>query len=208
MLLGGREWLMRPPFCVWKDMFYVQTLPQSMLSWRARCLFPNDKICISLSDGVCWHDSRKKKKSHATAETGGWTAWDGRADKQKAPSLFISATFAFSAVALLHAKQGASAAEGGLKKKRKRSSDGESNWPESVSNVCIHGDTRQTGVGTRSVWEGHWQKKKVEREKKKAQAGVINHVSDAFTHSWGNEMRRNEKYLFLSNNSECRKPEG
>lgn len=52
-------------------------------------------------------------------------------------------------------------------KKRKRSSDGESNWPESVSNVCIHGDTRQTGVGTRSVWEGHWQKKKVEREKKK-----------------------------------------
>lgn len=119
MLFRGGESLMRPPFCVWQDMFYVQTLPRSMLSWRARCLFSNDKICISLSDGVSRHDSRKKKKSHATAETGGWTAWDGRADKQKAPSLFISATFAFPAVALLHAKQGASAAEGGLKKKGK-----------------------------------------------------------------------------------------
>lgn len=36
-----------------------------------------------------------------------------KGDREKAPSLFISVTFAFSAAALLHAKQGASAAEGG-----------------------------------------------------------------------------------------------
>lgn len=71
---------------------------------------------------------------------GGWTAWDGRADKQKAPSVFISVTFGCSVIALLHAKQRASAAEGraGKKKEKERNSDGKSNWPESAPNVCIH----------------------------------------------------------------------
>lgn len=30
-------------------------------------------------------ENRRKKRSHATAEKGGWTARDGRADKQKRP---------------------------------------------------------------------------------------------------------------------------
>lgn len=78
----------------------------------------------------------KKKRSHTTAEMGGWTARDGRADKQKAPSVFISVTFGCSAMALLHAKQRASPAGGRAGKKN--SSDGESKWPGSASDVCIH----------------------------------------------------------------------
>lgn len=101
--------------------------------------------------------SRKKKKekktSHATAKMGGQTARDGRADKQKAPSVFISATLGCSVTAFLHAKQSASAAE--ARARIKRSSDGKRKWPESVTNACVHRNTRQTGVGTRLVWEGH-----------------------------------------------------
>lgn len=77
--------------------------------------------------------------------------------RKNASSLFISVTLALSAVALLHAKQGAPAAEERKKGKKKegRQFDGKSNWPECVSNVCIHGHTRQTAVGTRFVEEGH-----------------------------------------------------
>lgn len=62
---------------------------------------------------------KKRERSHTTAEMGGWTAWDGRADKQKAPSVFISVTFGCSMIALLHAKQRASAAEGRAEEKKK-----------------------------------------------------------------------------------------
>lgn len=98
-------------------------------------------------------ESRGSKKIGRAGRRGKAELANKQTKEKKAPSLFISVTFAFSALALLHAKQGASAAEG--EKKGKRRSDGNSNWPESVSNVCIHGHTRQTGVGTRSAEEGH-----------------------------------------------------
>lgn len=122
MLSGDREWLIRPLSWVWKDIFFAKAVSQSVhgrLGWP----FPDDKICMSLSNGVCWHGSRITGVggSHATAEMGGWTARDGRADKQKAPSVFISVTFGCSApIAFLHAKQTASAAEGRAEKKKKK----------------------------------------------------------------------------------------
>lgn len=72
-----------------------------------------DQICMSpvlmVSGGkIPGVRERKKeggKKLHGSAETEGWTAQDGTADKQNAPSVSISVTFGHSAVALLHAKQ-------------------------------------------------------------------------------------------------------
>lgn len=71
MFSGDQEWLIRLLSWVWKDAFYAQTVPQSMhgqLGW----LFSDDEICMSLSNGVCWHGSRrtggrkKRKKKGVT----------------------------------------------------------------------------------------------------------------------------------------------
>lgn len=60
---------------------------------------------------------------------GGRTAWDGTAYKQKAPTVFISVTLGCSLIAVLHAKQRTSAAEGRTERKEwKSSSDGEGKW--------------------------------------------------------------------------------
>lgn len=45
---------------------------------------------------------------------------EGRADKQKAPSVFIIVTLGCLVISLLHAKQSASAAEGGQGEKREK----------------------------------------------------------------------------------------
>lgn len=75
MLSGDREWLIRPVSWVSKDIFYAQTVPQSMhgwLAWLASWLFYAHKICMCLSNGVCWHGSRrtgggkKKKRKEVT----------------------------------------------------------------------------------------------------------------------------------------------
>ena len=110
--------------------------------------------CVDMAPG-----ERGQGGSHTTAGAGGWTARDGGADKQKAPSVFISVTFGRSApITFPHAKQTASAAEGRAgKKKKKKKKNGKNKCPGSVSGVCIHGHTQQTGVGARLwfVWEGH-----------------------------------------------------
>lgn len=54
---------------------------------------------------------------------------------KKAPSVFISVTSGRSAITLLNAKQGASPAKGG---KKKKNCDGENRQPGSASDVCIH----------------------------------------------------------------------
>ena len=195
MLSGDREWLIRPLSWVWKDIFFAKAVSQSVHGRLGR-LFPDDKICMSLSNGVCWHGSRITGVggSHATAEMGGWTAQDGGADKQKAPSVFISVTFGRSApIAFLHAKQTASAAEGQAGKKKKRQ--------KQVSRLrvrCLYSRTHSTeGSGNKVVVrvgralikkkKKNWKKKM----EKTPQTGVINHVSDALTHSWGSEMKGN-----------------
>lgn len=78
---------------------------------------------------------------------GGWTAWDGRADKQKAPSVFISVTFGCSVIALLHAKQRASAAEGRAEKKKKEE---EALMAKASFVQCLYSQTHSTdGSGNR-----------------------------------------------------------
>lgn len=72
MLSGDREWLIRLLSWFWIDIFYVQTVPQSMhgwLGWLAGLLLSDDEICMSLSNGVCWQGSRRtgeKKKEEVT----------------------------------------------------------------------------------------------------------------------------------------------
>lgn len=211
--LRGQEWLIRPLSCVWKDTFYAQTVPQSMqgrlgwagLGWLADWLFSNDKICMSLPNGVWWHDSRrrggkkeKRERSHTTAEMGGWTAWDGRADKPKSTLSFHQCNFW-----LLCDRPPACQAESigswgeGWKKKKKLW------WQKQAAGVCVqclYSKTHSTdGSGNKVRVLRALIKKK--RRRKKPQTGVINHVGDALTHSWGNEMKRNG-YLFSSSNSD------
>lgn len=98
---------------------------QRWLSWLADW-FPITKIYMSSSNGACyWRDCRrrggklkKKKRSQAAAEKGGWAARKAELTNRKAPSVFISVTLGCLVISLLHAKQSASAAEGGQRGKK------------------------------------------------------------------------------------------
>lgn len=111
---------------------------------------------------------------------GGWTAQDGRADKQKAPSVSISVTFGCSAIALLHAKQSASPAEGRAEKDLTARASGQSLCPMSVFTDTF--DRRDWEQGFKALCGEATDKKDGEKKKRK-KTGVINHVSDALTHS-------------------------
>ena len=199
MLSGDREWLIRPLSWVWKDIFFCQgsVTVSAWTAWLAVFRWQNLHVpclmaCVDMAPG-----ERGQGGSHTTAGAGGWTARDGRADKQKAPSVFISVTFGRSApITFPHAKQTASAAEGraGKKKKKKKKK-----WQKQVSRLrvrCLYSRTHSTdGSGSKVVVRvGRAlikKKKKKKKTRKKTQAGVINHVSDALTHSWGSEMKGN-----------------
>lgn len=156
-----------------------------LAGWLAGCFTLTKFACACLMASVDMapgEQEKKKKRSHATAEMGGRTARDGRADKQKAPSVFISVTFGRSAIALLHAKQRASAAEGRAEKKKKAltaRASGQALCPMSVFTDTL--DRREWEQGCGSCGKG--TDKKDGGRKKKTKTGVINHVSDALTHS-------------------------
>lgn len=95
--LRGQEWLIRPLSCVWKDIFYAQTVPQSMqgrlgwaglggwlAGWLTDC-FPMTKFaCPYLmvsGDMTPGEEGGKKKreKSHhcwnGRVDSVGWQSW-------------------------------------------------------------------------------------------------------------------------------------
>lgn len=67
MLSGDREWFIKPLSWVWKD-FKPRQYHSHSYSERLGWLFSDDRICMSLSNGVCWHGSRRtgKKQKQVT----------------------------------------------------------------------------------------------------------------------------------------------
>lgn len=146
--LRGQEWLIRPLSCVWKDIFYAQTVPQSMqgrlgwvglAGWLADWLFSNDKICMSLSNGVWWHDSRRRGEKKGKKREKSHHCWNGRVDSVGWQSWQTKSTLSFHQCNfwLLCDRPPACQAESigswgeGWKKKKKLW------WQKQVAGVCV-----------------------------------------------------------------------
>lgn len=124
---------------------------------------------------------RGKKKSHVTAKIGR-AAQHGKtelANKQtnkrgkKAPSLFISVTSAFPALALLHDKQGVSAAERQKKIKKKKKRERDALMAKAIGrSLC----SMSVFMGTldRRVWERGLRRKGTDRKKSSKGPGWCN----------------------------------
>lgn len=152
MLRGGSEAAAVLPRqrCV----FWVQATPQSSplsVSQVQKCACP--LYHPSIYHGARWRDSMGTRRWEGWAAREGWA--HNQTNKQKEKCILTSHQCNFGPVC-----SDAAACQAGSisslreeEKKGGRRSDGKS---KSVSNVCIHGHTRQTVVGTRSAKEGHW----------------------------------------------------
>lgn len=127
--------------CIIIETSSVQTASLSIqrwLSWLADW-FPMTKFaCPQLMVSAVDMTPGEEKACYCWKGRVGRAAWDGRADKQKAPSVFISVTLGCSVISLLHAKQSASAAEGRQRQKGKFALMATNKGLKPVTNVCVH----------------------------------------------------------------------
>lgn len=153
---NGSIWL---PSCMIIETFSVGTKMASLAGWLAGWpagwLLFTDKIRLPSSNGVCcWHYSKRKgerKKESGHCWKGRVSSMEGRADKQKAPSVFISVTLGCSVISPLHAKQSASATEGGQRGKTAPTARGWTLGPMSV--LTEQEKTKSLDRCNRSCWQ-------------------------------------------------------
>lgn len=110
-----------------------------LAGWLADWLFSNDKICMSLPNGVWWHDSRRRGEKKGKKREKSHHCWNGRVDSVGWQSWQTKSTLSFHQCNfwLLCDRPPACQAESigswgeGWKKKKKLW------WQKQVAGVCV-----------------------------------------------------------------------